>query len=70
MEEIFGEIDIARARGVKPQTIQVERARGKIPAPSFITVGGRPLWRRSTLEKAGVLRTVSTGKSQEGEPDE
>lgn len=55
MEELFGEADIAHALGVKPQTIQVHRNRGKIPKPDFKTVGGRPLWRRFSLEKAGVL---------------
>lgn len=55
MEEIFGEADIAKERGVKPQTIQVERRRGKMPKPDLMTVGGRPLWKRSTLERAGIL---------------
>lgn len=55
MEPLYGEADIANERGVKPQTIQVERDRGKIPPPDLVTVGGRPLWKRSTLVKAGVL---------------
>lgn len=47
----YGEADVARAAGIKPQTIQVYRVRGQFPKPDAQTVAGRPLWRESTIRK-------------------
>lgn len=47
----YGEADIARELGVKPQTVQVYRRRGKVPTPDAQTVAGRPLWREETVKR-------------------
>lgn len=47
----YGEADIARELGVKPQTVQVYRRRGRFPKPDAQTVAGRPLWREETIKK-------------------
>lgn len=44
------EADIARAAGVKPQTIQVYRKRGQFPDPDARSISGRPLWKESTIK--------------------
>lgn len=47
----YGEADVAREVGVKPQTIQSYRLRGQFPQPDAQTVGGRPLWEKATVQK-------------------
>lgn len=47
----YGEADIAREMGVKPQTVQVYRRRGQFPKPDAQTVAGRPLWREETIRR-------------------
>jgi DNA-binding transcriptional MerR regulator len=51
MKVLYGEVDVAREAGVKPQTIQVYRRRGQFPKPDAQTVSGRPLWREATIKR-------------------
>lgn len=50
MRIFYGEADVARAAGVKPQTIQQYRNRGVFPKPDAETVSGRPLWKETTVK--------------------
>lgn len=47
--------EIAEELGKTRQAIQFRFQEGKLPAPDA-TTRSRPLWRRSTLERAGVLK--------------
>lgn len=54
-ERIFGLSDIAAAEGIGKHAAQKRFERGKYPAPDYILPGGSKGWKRSTLEKAGIL---------------
>lgn len=54
-EEVLQIQDVAEALKVSKQAIWDRYQRGTMPEPDFQTPKGRPLWRRSTLEAAGVL---------------
>lgn len=59
MLEYLNLSDIARARGVSRQAISQTFHAGGLPRPDGILgYPPRPIWKRSTLERAGVL----TGK--------
>lgn len=50
MKTFFTEADVARAAGVKRQTIQVYRQREQFPKPDAETVTRRPLWSEKTVK--------------------
>lgn len=60
MKTFYGEADVARECGVKPQTIQVYRRRGQFPEPDAQTIAGRPLWKEATIQKWLSERKTST----------
>lgn len=70
MEKLLGISDVARELAVTRQAIRDRYERGRLPKPSYLGPKDGPLWKRAVLVRDGVLKTVSTGKSQEGEPDE
>lgn len=63
--ELMGLADVARELGMTDQAIKNWHARGKLP-PEDYTHGAnqRPLWRRSTLERAGVLERASSERTR------
>lgn len=48
--------DVARELGVSRQAILNRKNRGTLPEPDYQTVNGSPMWKRHTLEKAGILQ--------------
>lgn len=69
-EEVLTLSDVARELGVSRQALYKRRGtdRPMMPEPDYRTPGGSPLWRRSTLIRAGVLE--STRFDQENHPEE
>lgn len=53
--EVLTVSDIARELGISRQALYQREGDRKLPAPDFRTNQGRPLWRRSTLERRGIL---------------
>lgn len=54
--EMLAIADVARVLGVSRQVVMNWHLRGKLPREDyFYGIKRRPLWERSTLEKAGVL---------------
>lgn len=53
--EVLTVSDIARELGISRQALYQREGEKKLPPPDFRTVQGQPLWKRSTLEKAGIL---------------
>lgn len=54
-EEVLQIQDVAELLGVSKQAIWDRYQRGTMPEPDYQTPKGRPLWKESTLRKAGVL---------------
>lgn len=55
-KELLGLADLAREQGVSDQVVQNWRARGKLPPEDFWHgAKRRPLWKRSTLKRSGLL---------------
>lgn len=55
-KELLGLADLARAQGVSDQVVKNWHLRGKLPPEDFWHgAKQRPLWRRSTLKRAGLL---------------
>lgn len=63
-ERLLGLSDVARERGVSIQVVAnwYSRANGKLPKPSYMGPRDAPLWRRSTLERAGVVPSSESEK--------
>lgn len=55
-EEVFQIADVAELLGVSTQAIWDRYHRGTMPEPDYETPKGKPLWKRSTLEREGVSR--------------
>lgn len=66
-EKILGLSDIARGRGITTERAAQLRRRGKLPSPDYELPGGRPGWRRSTLEQAGVI-PIATPQEETDDP--
>lgn len=47
--------DIARELGISRQALYQRKGEKKLPPPDFETMQGIPMWKRSTLEKRGIL---------------
>jgi hypothetical protein len=55
-KELLGLADLARILGVSAQVVQNWLMRGKLPPEDFWHgANQRPLWKRSTLKRAGLL---------------
>lgn len=55
-KELLGLADLAREQGVSDQVVKNWHTRGKLPPEDFWHgVKRRPLWRRSTLKRAGLI---------------
>lgn len=63
MEKLLGLSDLARELEVSRQAIRDRYERGRLPKPNYIGPKDGPLWKRATLERAEILRAMSTGKS-------
>ena len=65
MREYLNISDIARARGVSRQTVNESFHAGSLPKPDGVLGARRsPIWRRTTLERAGVLDPLDGGQRQ------
>jgi hypothetical protein len=55
-EEVLTVSDIARELGISRQALYQREGPTKLPEPDYRTANKQaPLWKRSTLEKAGIL---------------
>jgi hypothetical protein len=54
-QEVLTVSDIARELEISRQALYQREGEKKLPPPDFRTVQGQPLWKRSTLEKKGIL---------------
>jgi hypothetical protein len=53
--EVLTVSDIARELGISRQALYQREGDKKLPSPDFRTKQGQPLWKRSTLERKGIL---------------
>lgn len=53
--EVLTVSDIARELGITRQALYQRKGEKQLPPPDFRTKQGLPLWKRSTLEKRGIL---------------
>lgn len=53
--EVLTVSDIARELGISRQALYQREGEKKLPSPDFRTVQGQPLWKRSTLQRKGIL---------------
>lgn len=54
-EEVLTVSEIARELGISRQALYQREGPTKLPEPDFRTVQGAPLWKRSTLKRAGIF---------------
>lgn len=53
--QIYSPAEIAARLNISRQAIKGRMYRGGFPKPDYTTVSGRPLWRETTLVRAGVF---------------